>query len=170
MQVPVPDRQPISAPGIAQRLAEAIDRIGSRAAVAKRIGVSPSTLHEYVHGGEIKLSTLLKIAEVCRVSVGWLILGRAEDGAPGQPPPPQGSSRQAGFSVMEGHPAPPRATHIDPDVLVSALAIVDAIAATSDPPMSMRARARRIAIAYDQLTLPESELDPLPPLPSAERF
>lgn len=163
MHVPPPSRTSVPAAGIAHRVAQAIDRVGSRAAVAKAMGVSPSTLHEYVHGGEIKLSTLIKLAEVCGVSLAWLVSGDQRD-APADLPIASAKSRAGkGFFATEVQAPAPRPTHIDPNLLLQAMQVIDAIIQTSGKPMPPLARARRIAIAYDQLVLPEGELDPLPP-------
>jgi len=163
MQVPPPDQQASSNDAIARRLTAAIDRVGSRAAVARLAGVAPSTLHLYVNGAEMKLSTLVALAEACGVSPAWLVSGDPRDAPEGPPPVLSKSRAEKGFYATEDQAPAPRAPSIDPDILAQAMQIVEAIAATSQPPMPLLVRARRIAVAYDQLTLPDAALDPLPP-------
>ena len=60
------------------RLKEAVRLAGNAALVAKRIGMPPPTLNNYLGGRDMKASGMVALAEACGVSVEWLATGRGE--------------------------------------------------------------------------------------------
>lgn len=69
-----PQQAVISA--ISARLREALSRAGGAAKVAKRIGMPPMTISNYVAGRDMKASALAALADACEVSIEWLATGR----------------------------------------------------------------------------------------------
>lgn len=60
---------------LAARLADAVAQAGGRAAVVSRAAIAPNSLHEYLHGREMKLTVAVRIADACGVSLQWLATG-----------------------------------------------------------------------------------------------
>jgi hypothetical protein len=50
--------------------------LGSRAALAKRAGIAPSSLQNYIDGSEPTRLVLIALAHAAHVSIGWLATGR----------------------------------------------------------------------------------------------
>lgn len=63
----------IATPG--GRLRKSVSEAGGNAVVAKKAGISTTTLHSYLNGSEMKLGTTVRLAEVCGVSPSWLAFG-----------------------------------------------------------------------------------------------
>ncbi|WP_158093479.1 S24 family peptidase [Acetobacter sp. DsW_063] len=57
------------------RLREAVKKTGTQKDVAARAGIPASSLTDYLSGTELKLSVAAKLADVCGVSLGWLVSG-----------------------------------------------------------------------------------------------
>ena len=69
--------------GFGERLADLIKQESGRAkkqAFARRIRVKPQQLSRYLKGQLPDAPTLLTIAEVCQVSIDWLLTGREARG------------------------------------------------------------------------------------------
>ena len=103
-QVEPPNLEP---DGRATRLQLAVRNAGGRAAVAARARIPLSTLGDYLAGGEMKVSTLLTLAEACGVRLEWLAIGRHpmrdEPVSPSPPaPPPLKTSATAARSSETG--------------------------------------------------------------------
>ena len=125
-------------------------------------------------GHAVKRGTLLELADTLRVPPSWLLYGEGEFNPEWVKPLPIGSL-PAGRGIARGPAMPlPRATaedqaplahtRIDPRILAKVLDLIDLIA--KDEPNDVK--ARRIARAYDEATLPEDELPRLPPYPRSE--
>jgi transcriptional regulator with XRE-family HTH domain len=63
-------------PDFLSRLRELSAKLGSYSALAKRAGLSPTTLQNYFEGGEPTRPALIALAAAGDVSVQWLCLGR----------------------------------------------------------------------------------------------
>jgi len=58
-----------------KRLHEALKKVGGAAKFCALTGVSQMTISNYVHGRDIPATILVKVAEVCKVSIAWLAAG-----------------------------------------------------------------------------------------------
>jgi phage repressor protein C with HTH and peptisase S24 domain len=61
---------------VASRLHNAVKEAGGNAHVSSAAGIPLSTLNSYISGREMRTSVALKLAEVCNVSLEWLITGK----------------------------------------------------------------------------------------------
>ncbi len=156
MHVPTPNPQPADRAAITERLREAVAKSGGPGQVSSRSKVALGTLNGYLAGGDMKLSNLVRLAQACGVSVEWLATGGG--------PLPRWERRSAGntglSSAVQAPLAPPR---IDARLLAKAIEIVDSLGGAS---LSPHERAQRIAHSYDLLTAPDTDLPPLPQLPT----
>lgn len=59
----------------AERLRAAVEHAGGTVAIAKKAGISLTTLHSYLNGSGMKLDTVIKISEACGVRPSWLAFG-----------------------------------------------------------------------------------------------
>ncbi|MDE2334265.1 MAG: hypothetical protein KGK10_06965 [Rhodospirillales bacterium] len=144
--------------------------------MAVAAGLSVRTIGRALAGHAVRRGTLLELADVLRVPPSWLLEGKGTFNRAWVTPPQLGPL-PGGGGIAQGAPVPlPRAaaqdqaplsrTRIDARILARVLDLVDLIA--KDEPNEVK--ARRIARAYDEATLPADELPPLPPHPHSESF
>lgn len=69
-------RKPIPDAGFISRLRELTAKLGSQATFAKRAGLAPTTLQNYLEGGEPMRPALIALAQAGGVSIEWLCSGR----------------------------------------------------------------------------------------------
>lgn len=163
-----------SAQEIAARLRLAVKAAGGSERVAVAAGISARTVGRALAGHPVRRGTLLELADVLRVPPSWLLEGKGPFNpewimpAPVGPLPGGGGvARGASIPLPRGaaqDQAPFTRTRIDPKILAQVLQLVDMIA--RDEPYEVK--ARRIARAYDEATLPAEKLPKLPPYPSSE--
>ncbi len=138
--------------------------------------VSGTTLARAMAGRPIKRSSLLSLADALRVPPSWLLEGEGEFNPEWVKPPALGPLPGAG-AIARGpvmplplprgtteDQAPLRRTQIDAGILAKVLDLIDLIA-KNEP---NEVKARRIARAYDEATLPADQLPPLPAHPRSE--
>lgn len=70
---------------LSNRLRDAVRAAGGAATVAKRAGLSPSSLSHYLNGREMKIGTAVALADACGVTLTWLATG-AQAPTPGPAP------------------------------------------------------------------------------------
>jgi transcriptional regulator with XRE-family HTH domain len=145
--------------GVTERLRQAVSKAGGPTRISERAGISLSTLNNYLGGGEIKLSNLLRLARVCGVTVEWLATGTG--------PLPRWLRKDAAVMGLSSEPqAPLRPPTLDLHWLTKAIEVVDALGGAALPP---RERAVRIARSYELMTMPEDDQPRLPQMPGKGR-
>ena len=71
----------------AERLRDAIRKAGGLKEVARSSGVPAGTISGYIAGGEMKVTTIVSLAEACGVTVGWLVAGEGPRSGEPEPAP-----------------------------------------------------------------------------------
>ncbi|MCB9979265.1 MAG: helix-turn-helix transcriptional regulator [Rhodospirillales bacterium] len=62
----------------AQRVRKLVDEAGGQTALARKTGMSPGAIQRYLRGGDPTRAVLIRMAQVCGVSLEWLVYGRDE--------------------------------------------------------------------------------------------
>ena len=165
----------------ANRLRQAVRAGGGNLAVSQRSGVPLSNLTRYLRAEEMKVSTLVALAEACNVSVDWLAAGRGAMHQAAErpivemhtqqprPPAPEALSVTLGPMLpLPGMDEPPAASpapsssRLNVAALAKAIEIVEAVAGINAFRDNPKVLAERIASTYALLTRPD--LDNSPPL------
>jgi transcriptional regulator with XRE-family HTH domain len=132
----------------AQRLREAIRRVGSQAELHRRTGIPVGTLAHYLRGRDMTTATAIQIADACQVRLEWLAAGRGLMTEDWQPPKPVQPAPQLAPSAPAGPPGSLFAT-VDMDRLAAAIEKARHYLPSDDIKPSPRAVAQIVCILYD---------------------
>ncbi|WP_082090920.1 helix-turn-helix domain-containing protein [Halomonas sp. HG01] len=123
------------------RLKVAIDRAGGPTSMAYKADVSTSVINKWKNGkSEPQVTSLVKMARVAGVSVGWLATGEG-DPEGGEPPAELGRP-DADLDALE-------------EIALKVLALID----KRRPDLSPKARARIVRLVYEFYIRQEQPMD-----------
>ena len=134
------------AEGRVQRIREASRRAGGHSTLAAKSGLSLSTLNRYLSGGELKVGSLVAIADASGLSMEWLATGRGEMVAASPELPVPATEAQPLFASL------------DMSRMAKAIEMAQDAFKKREPSPDYRRQAQVFALIYDFLGTQKPEM------------